>query len=132
LSTIAAWGIGLALEGVTGARHIQFISLAKIENGMFYYFLTQYFTMYANLLIKASMCAMLLRIMRTKTWRIGLWSTLGSIVVTAIVITLTNTLQCHPVSAFWSLTERFVKCWDAVIVTNVDMFISGMPSFLVS
>jgi hypothetical protein len=126
---MTTWGVGLGLEQVTGARHIQFISIPVIEKGLLYYFATQYFTMYANLLIKASICAMLLRIMQTKTWRVGLWSTLASIAVMTIAVTLTNTLECSPVTAFWTIEERLTHCWDEVTVTNVAMVISGMFVF---
>jgi len=113
------WGLALGVEAVTGARHMQFISLPNIEKALQFYFVLSYFTMYANLLIKASMCAMLLRIMQSRGWRIAVWCLLATIAIVAIVTTITNSLECTPASAFWNLTERFEKCWDEIIVSNI-------------
>jgi hypothetical protein len=119
------WGLALGVEAVTGARHMQFISLPNIEKALQFYFVTSYFTMYANLLIKASMCAMLLRIMQSRGWRIGVWCLLATIAIVAIVTTITNSLECRPASAFWNLTERFEHCWDDIIVSNIANAIGG-------
>jgi hypothetical protein len=44
-----------------------------------------------------------------------------------IAVTATNTLQCQPVSAFWSIADRFEKCWDTTKVTNIGMVIGCTP-----
>jgi hypothetical protein len=127
--SITGWGVGLGIEHVTGARHIQFIPIPAIEKGVLYFFVTQYFTMYSNLLTKAAICTMLLRIMQSRTWRIGLWATLTSLAVMAITVTFTNTLECSPVSEYWSIPGKFEHCWSTATVTNVGMFVGGALRF---
>jgi hypothetical protein len=126
---MVAWGIALGIESTTGGRHIQFISLANIQQALHYYFIAGFVGPYANLLIKASVCAMLLRIMQGKAWRIGVWSLLGTFVVVFLVITVTNALECLPVFAFWNIAERQEKCWPSSTISIIANVMGGTPHF---
>jgi hypothetical protein len=129
LLAMVAWGISLRIESTTGGRHIQFISLANIQQALHYYFVAGFVGPYANLLIKASVCAMILRIMQGRAWRIGLWSLLATFVLFFIAITVTNTLECSPVSAFWNIAERYEKCWPSSTVAIIANVLGGTLHF---
>jgi hypothetical protein len=118
---MVSWGLGLALETVTGALHIEYLTLSKIQDGLLLFYIIQFFTFYANLLIKASMCVMLLRILQTTLWRIGLWVMLATLIGIAIATTITNVAECSPPSAYWHLEQHFESCWNNTIVTNIGL-----------
>ena len=59
---------------MTGAKHILYLQQPRhIQRGLQYFFIVLFTSYYANLLIKASVCVMLLRIMQERGWRIALW-----------------------------------------------------------
>jgi hypothetical protein len=96
IATYLTWGVALALESVTGSKHIYFIEFAKIELGLKYFFVILFTSYYANLLLKASVGVMLLRIMQERAWRIGLWLMLALLFAIAIAVTTTNVMSCYP------------------------------------
>jgi hypothetical protein len=129
LLAMATWGVTFGIQSTTGGRHIQFISLANIQKALHYYFIAGFVGPYANLFIKASVCAMLLRIMQGNVWRIGVWSLLATFVVIFLVITVTNVLECSPLFAFWNITERNEKCWPSSTISIIANVMGGTPHF---
>jgi hypothetical protein len=120
-----SWGIALELEVVTGSKHIAFVSLDNMQHGLKYFFIVLFTSYYANLLIKASVCVMLLRIMQERAWRIGLWVMLAFLFAIAVAVTATNLLACSPPSAYWTLATHSQKCWSTEQITVVAQVLGG-------
>jgi hypothetical protein len=126
IATYLTWGLALTLETVTGSKHILYVPEADIQRGLQYFFIVLFTSYYANLLIKASVCVMLLRIMQERGWRIALWLMLGFLLAIAIADTTINTMACSPSSAYWTLAEHTSSCWSTEKLSVAAEILGGM------
>jgi hypothetical protein len=124
---MVTWGVVLSLELVTHSRHIEFLSVATIERGLLLFFVAQFFVVWSNILIKISICVMLLRFMQRRLWTIGLWTLMASLVAIGISANVTTALECTPPSAYWHM--EFQRCWDATRYTNGSLILWCMPGY---
>jgi hypothetical protein len=98
---------------LTGGHHIIYLSADTLTRALRLAYIIGFIVSYPNVLIKISIVIMLLRIKTTKTWRVGLYILLASLILVGIMSTVVNLVMCRPISAFWSLTDRSTHCWAA-------------------
>lgn len=106
---------------ITGGRHIPFQTLAVTEQSIKLGFWLFLFSAYTNLLIKISIASMLLRIKQEFWWRLSLWFLIGLCFTVGISATITQCLQCRPVSSFWHISGRLGgNCWSQETLVNIS------------
>jgi hypothetical protein len=125
IATFLTWGVAIGLESVTGSKHIEYISLANIEQGLKFFYIVLFTSYYANLLIKASVCVMILRIMQDRAWRISLWIMLGVLLGLGIAVTAINLMTCSSPSANWTLATHTFSCWSTEKVAVIAQVLGG-------
>jgi hypothetical protein len=106
---------------MTGGHHIIFIAPSTMEEALKLGFAVFLLIIYTNLLIKISVALMLLRIKRDFWWRLSLWFLIGMCCFVGVCATITQCLQCRPVSGFWNISERLSgKCWSSRVLVNIQ------------
>ncbi|KAF1998192.1 hypothetical protein P154DRAFT_495822 [Amniculicola lignicola CBS 123094] len=104
-ATILALGnyILLSLSVVHGlGRHARFVSFARRRQSMHLLFVSQVVWYYAITLVKLSVAILLLRVKRSSLrWRLFIHTIIGLLIITVIVQTCFQFLQCTPFRVYW-------------------------------
>jgi hypothetical protein len=91
-------------------RHEQFVSASGMSIHARCSFFINEFYVWTVAFVKISLACMLLRIQPAKSWRIGLLTIVGIIVLYSLACSLVNYLQCHPVRAYWDFSYPRDDC----------------------
>lgn len=91
-------------------RHQQFVPVSGISIHARCSFFINEFYVWTVTFVKISVACMLLRIQPAKSWRIGLFTLVGILLIYALACSLVNYLQCHPVRAYWDLSYPRDHC----------------------
>jgi hypothetical protein len=123
--SLAVWISSVYGIAATGGHHIIYIPIPLIIESVHLIWGVGLIYNYPNILVKISVAIMLLRVKRTKYWRIGLYSLIFSLVLVGVASTVMCLVMCRPISAFWSLTERETHCWTADQMATASMAWGG-------
>jgi hypothetical protein len=111
---------------ISGGHHIQYIPFETIQTGLKLGLFLGICAMYSNLLIKISIALMLLRIKTTIHWKVGLWFLIASCISVGTAYTVTQLIQCRPVSGFWNIKLRYSgACWPTETVVHISYGFGG-------
>src|ERR1019366_4332893 len=123
--SLAVWLSSVGGIASTGGHHIIYIPIPLIIQSLHLTWAVGLIYNYPNILVKISVAIMLLRIKKTKYWRIALYSLIVSLVLVGVASTIVCLVMCRPISAFWSLSERETHCWSADQMATVSMIWGG-------
>jgi hypothetical protein len=84
----------LSVSIITGGRHVEYIAPDTLVTALKISFPDWFIWIWATTFVKLTVVFMLLRIKKTVAWQRGLKTLASSLVVVAIVATITQTLQC--------------------------------------
>jgi len=116
LLAIASWSLAATVEILSGGGHIWDLTLDIIEQSLKLGLVTSLLTTYSNIFIKLSVCTLLLRIKGSTStvWRWAIIGLVASLILVGIASTVTILVQCRPLSAFWTISERYTGpyCWS--------------------
>jgi hypothetical protein len=113
-------GLGIKIDVVTGGHHIQFIPLPKIELALRYGFGVWFVLNFSNIFLKMALDLMLLRFKTERWWRILLWGLIAINSAMGVVIIVIAFTQCQPLTAFWTISQRFTHCWSGQTVVYIS------------
>ncbi|KAF2246217.1 hypothetical protein BU26DRAFT_402018, partial [Trematosphaeria pertusa] len=117
----------LAVSVVFGlGRHARFVSFSRRSTSLRLLFISQVFWYWSITLVKLSVALLLLRLKRTRPWRLFLYFLITLTIVAGLVQTAFQFLQCRPFSVYWDpgvFRKQKVTCFKrAVINGNIVTF----------
>ena len=108
-------------------RDVNTITLADVQDAFKLAVLAQPIWAWSMALIKCGIAAMLLRLQTQKSWRQFLWFMIAVQLVMAIYNTISQLLQCIPLSGAWDLLGvSNAKCWSKSAVRSSSIAVSSV------
>jgi hypothetical protein len=122
-------------------RHARFVRLSRRKTALELLFISQVVWYWSITLVKLSVAILLLRLKRTRTWRVLMYSIMALLLLVAIVQTCFQFLQCRPFSIFWDpgvLRRTRLRCLSrkaidgniilfSAVQVSVDLIFSFIP-----
>ncbi|KAF2703035.1 hypothetical protein K504DRAFT_393235 [Pleomassaria siparia CBS 279.74] len=109
-------------------RHARFVSFSSRRTSLELLFISQVFWYCSITLVKLSVALLLLRLKRTRSWRVFLYFVITLILLAAIVQTFFQFLQCRPFRVYWDprvFRQGPVTCFDERVINgNIVAFSS--------
>ncbi|KAF2396331.1 hypothetical protein EJ06DRAFT_483764 [Trichodelitschia bisporula] len=134
--SFASFAVTIAAMTVGYGRHIEHVSKTDFVTFSHLMFINQPLWVLEVTLVKISVAFMLLRIRRTRGWRIAMWVTIAYLTVNAVVVIAFQFTECRPLSFYWNRSLTGGVCRSpkvvqiCVIVTSVVFIFSDVQSSL--
>lgn len=115
--TEVSYGLGQHRSNISSANYRNFLKYNYLDTAQFFIALAT---------CKISICLFLLRLSQFNKLRRVLWSLIGFLVFTHLVLFLMIVLQCNPVRKVWDLGVPGT-CFSMEIVMNITIVQGGKP-----
>jgi hypothetical protein len=110
---MANWAFIVITVHYTGGKHTMYVSPENLTNAFRYSFYLILIWIWSLTWVKLSISLMLLRIKQSKAWKIGIWTMVAFLCLSAVAGTLAGLFQCTPIKANWELEIRQASCWES-------------------
>jgi hypothetical protein len=129
MCAIVAWVLQLITIRLGFGKHVEYVELSNIAAIIYDNFILQGVWIWGVTMVKVSLGFMILRIMRSKSWKWFIYIIMGLIVGFAVASNVVQLTQCVPIRANWDFTVPHAKCRSHQDIA-ISVYISSSKSCL--
>lgn len=126
---VVNWILNTVAGRITRGRHIYYLSLDQINRSLKLSYPCWTILLWGVSLVKISVVLLLLRFKQNPVWQFGLKALIAGLLAIAITGTITQLLQCNPISSNWNLLSYTAHCWPRGDLAKLQYTYTGMYTF---